>query len=28
LMPYLRRQFDDFAREARDRQLFDAPHVG
>jgi TP901 family phage tail tape measure protein len=28
MMPYLRRQFDDFAREARDRQLFDAPHVG
>ncbi|WP_353740872.1 phage tail tape measure protein [Pseudomonas fluorescens] len=28
LMPYLRRQFDDFAREARARQLFDAPHVG
>jgi phage tail tape-measure protein len=28
LMPYLRRQFDDFAREARNRQLFDAPHVG
>ncbi|MBV7527142.1 MULTISPECIES: phage tail tape measure protein [unclassified Pseudomonas] len=28
LMPYLRRQFEDFAREARDRQLFDAPHVG
>jgi hypothetical protein len=27
MMPYLRRQFDDFAREARDRQLFDAPHV-
>lgn len=28
MMPYLRRQFDDFAREARDRQLYDAPHVG
>ncbi len=28
LMPYLSRQFEDFAREARDRQLFDAPHVG
>ncbi|MNT02704.1 hypothetical protein D3C72_1372100 [compost metagenome] len=28
LMPYLRRQFEDFAREARARQLFDAPHVG
>ncbi|EJM69949.1 phage tail tape measure protein [Pseudomonas sp. GM55] len=28
MMPYLRRQFDDFAREARNRQLFDAPHVG
>ncbi|MGF6093080.1 phage tail tape measure protein [Pseudomonas sp. 18173] len=28
MMPYLRRQFDDFAREARSRQLFDAPHVG
>lgn len=27
LMPYLRRQFEDFARQARDRQLFDAPHV-
>lgn len=27
LMPYLRRQFEDFAREARARQLFDAPHV-
>ena len=28
LMPHLRRQFEDFAREARARQLFDAPHVG
>jgi TP901 family phage tail tape measure protein len=28
MMPYLRRQFEDFAREARARQLFDAPHVG
>ncbi|MNG39660.1 hypothetical protein D3C84_1278520 [compost metagenome] len=28
LMPYLRRQFEDFAREARSRQLFDTPHVG
>lgn len=28
LMPYLRRQFEDFARETRARQLFDAPHVG
>ncbi|MGO4003745.1 phage tail tape measure protein [Pseudomonas fluorescens] len=27
LMPYLRRQFEDFARQARDRQLFDVPHV-
>jgi phage tail tape-measure protein len=28
LMPHLQRQFEDFAREARARQLFDAPHVG
>lgn len=28
MMPYLRRQFEDFAREVRARQLFDAPHVG
>jgi phage tail tape-measure protein len=28
LMPHLRRQFEDFTREARARQLFDAPHVG
>ncbi|MDP9653633.1 UNVERIFIED_ORG: TP901 family phage tail tape measure protein [Pseudomonas putida] len=28
LMPYLSRQFEDFAREVRARQLFDAPHVG
>ncbi|WP_095152518.1 phage tail tape measure protein [Pseudomonas sp. Irchel s3b5] len=28
LMPHLRRQFEDFARDARARQLFDAPHVG
>ena len=28
LLPHLRRQFEDFAREAQARQLFDAPHVG
>jgi phage tail tape-measure protein len=28
LMPHLQRQFEDFARDARTRQLFDAPHVG
>ncbi|MBF6039414.1 phage tail tape measure protein [Pseudomonas sp. P154a] len=28
LMPHLQRQFEDFARDARARQLFDAPHVG
>ncbi|WP_223513273.1 phage tail tape measure protein [Pseudomonas sp. GL-B-19] len=28
LMPYLSRHLEDFAREVRARQLFDAPHVG